>query len=332
MMNNDFWKSKLPLLEVLLILVIIIVVFTSYGLAEKAFSVKTDIKQADVKSLFERDSSGTGSKIDSLLMAAEGMNDAVVDTTSKYILLCGDSMTEQMRFALDEYAKKNGHKLMTCTWYSSTTVVWSESKRLTTLIKEYKPDIILFTLGSNELFLPAVAKREKNIQDIIAEADAFKIPFIWISPPNWKDDSGITQLIEKKIGKKRFFNSSYFRERLARISDGAHPTKAAAAIWADSIVNWYRTESVYKNKLSLNFSKDTLPFRPYKPAKEVCAPARDNRWGVRVLKADEPAVLCKDDQPIQQPQNSTNNNNVILIPGKEAEIIDSNRQNNPLTK
>jgi len=298
-MSENQWKSRLPLLEVLLMLALIISAIAWYGLAARPFLLETELKQADVKSLFQKDSIPTKKpNIDSALIAAEAKEDETVDSTSKYILLCGDSMTEQMRFALDEYAKKNGHKLMTCTWYSSTTTLWSESNRLSVLIKEYKPDIIWFTLGSNELFLPAVAKREKYIQDIIYEADTAKIPFIWIGPPNWKDDSGINELIKKNVGTSRFYNSSHFREKLARGKDGAHPTKDAAVIWTDSIAVWYKNQSLYKKRLALSHPKDSATVRPYKPSKEVCAPARENRWVVRILNPNDVPNLCAGEPAI----------------------------------
>lgn len=298
-MSENQWKSRLPLLEVLLMLVLIISAIAWYGLAAKPFLLETEIKQADIKSLFEKDTVPVPKpNIDSILIAAEAQEDETVDSTSKYILLCGDSMTEQMRFALEEYAKKNGHKLMTCTWYSSTTTLWSESDRLSVLIKEYKPDIIWFTLGSNELFLPAVAKREKHIQDIINEADTAKVPFIWIGPPNWKDDTGINELIKKNVGTSRFYNSSNFREKLARGKDGAHPTKAAAAVWTDSIAAWYKNESLYKKRLILSHPKDSIAARPYKPTKEVCAPARENRWSVRMLSPTDVPTLCAGEPAI----------------------------------
>jgi hypothetical protein len=296
-MIRKFFKDKLPLLEVWLMLVLIMLVFSLYGLSEKPFALNFDLKQADIKSLFEKESFEPQKvKNDSLIKAAQESVDETVDSTSKYILLCGDSMSEQMRFALDEYARKNGHRLFTCTWYSSTTIAWADTKRLTTLINEYKPDIIWFTLGSNELSSPSIAKREKLIQNIIAEADMSKIPFIWIGPPNWMDDTGINKIIEKNIGKNRFYNSSHFREKMERGPDKAHPTKAAAAIWTDSIALWYRTESLYKNKLLLQNPKEVKIERPYKPQKEVCAPARNNKFDVRILKPGDVPILCGENK------------------------------------
>ncbi len=322
-MSNNFWNQRKPLFEVLLLMVLIITVFTCYGLAKKPFSFETVLEQANVKSLFERDSV-PDKNIDSLLIAANKIEDETedspVDSTSKYILLCGDSMTEQMRFAWEEFAKKNGHKIMTCTWYSSTTLAWGDTKRLTTLIKEYKPDIIWFTLGSNELFIQGIAKREKFIKSIIAEADSAKVPFIWIGPPNWKDDSGINEIIERNIGKSRFYNSSHFREKLARGKDGAHPTKAAAAIWADSIAVWHKTECLYRKKLLLVHPKDSMPARPYAPTTAVCAPARENKFTVRILNQGDVTNICKDDAQVVQPDKKPAENKNENIPVKKDPI------------
>jgi len=302
-MPKGFWENRLPLLEVLLLLVLITASITWYGLAANPFLFNEEIRQADVKSLFERDilailpldSSFIVSQNDSALIAAQMQEDETVDSSSKYILFCGDSMTEQTRYALEKYTAQNGHKLITCTWYSSTTKLWSETDRLSILIEEYKPDIVWFTLGANELFLPSIASREKYIQDIIYEADTAKVPFVWIGPPNWKDDTGINELLAKNLDEKRFYSSAHFRKKLKRGSDGAHPTRAAAAIWVDSIAQWYSTKSLYQKKLLLQNPKDTGigPQIPYVSNKTVCAPARDRNWKVIILKATHVPKYCK---------------------------------------
>ncbi len=293
-------KTRKALLEIVFLLLIIVSVFSAYGLAEKPFELSFIIEQADIKSFFKKDSSKILKAVKSNIIAKneeeeEKAENTKVDSSSKFLLFCGDSMTEQMRFAWEEYAKKSGHKIITCTWYSSTTELWSKTDRLASLIKEYKPDIIWFTVGANELFVRDIEKRESYIKDIITEADTANIPFIWIGPPNWKDDSGINAAIEKHLGKKRFYYSGHFRQRLSRSKDGAHPTRASAALWADSIAVWFKNESAYKKSLILNSPTDTVETRPYIADKNICAPARDAKFKVRILQAVHNPILCENE-------------------------------------
>lgn len=205
-------------------------------------------------------------------------------------------MTEQMRYRMQEYAKRNGHKLMTCIWYSSTTKKWSQTNRLVKLIQEYKPDVVLFTLGANELFLPNIKSREPYIKDIIAKMDTINMPFVWLGPPNWKDDTGINDLIRKHIGEDRFFYSGDLRDTLngKRQKDGAHPNRAGAKIWANLVMDWYRTESRYKYHLQWKDPEDTTgPEKVYTPVNPSCR--RSDYSSVRILKDNEAVQLCGED-------------------------------------
>ncbi len=165
-----------------------------------------------------------------------------LDTTPQRILLTGDSMVEGLMFAFKDYAIENGHDLFPAIWYSSSTLVWGKSQQLKKLIDFYKPTIVFIALGSNELFIRNIIEdRAKYVDNILNQIGNTKL--IWIGPPNWKPDTGINQLLETKLGKKRFFLSKNLQ--LARARDGAHPTRFASRIWADSLFNWVKTHSLY---------------------------------------------------------------------------------------
>lgn len=165
-----------------------------------------------------------------------------IDTSAQRILLTGDSMAEGLYLAFRSYASYNNHYLKGRIWYSSLTIQWSKTDSLKRLIELYKPTIVIFTLGANELFRTDIYEREKDIQDIIAQAG--DTPFIWVGPPNWKDDTGINEIIERNMPANTFFLSKdleFERER-----DGAHPTRESSRVWADTIANWIMNKSRHK--------------------------------------------------------------------------------------
>ena len=70
------------------------------------------------------------------------------------------------------------------------------------------------------------------------------LPFIWVGPPNWKDDTGINDLILRYAGRDRYFpskNLSYERTK-----DGAHPTRPSAYKWMDSVAVYMQNEARYR--------------------------------------------------------------------------------------
>ena len=234
-------KFKNPLIEIIFILIFCIAVFGLYDfLIGKPYKISDyDIKQIGFKKYFSISSPSLDTtkhliKTDSLKVIAVKKDSSKTDSSKQTILLTGDSMSEGLMFPFIKYAKYNGHVLNTVIWYSSSTLWWSEKDSLAKLIKKYKPTFVIFTLGSNELFIRNIAEREANIQNIIKQAGNTK--FIWIGPPNWKDDTGINDLLIKNLGKDRFFISKYLK--FERAKDGRHPSRKASVIWADTISNW----------------------------------------------------------------------------------------------
>lgn len=169
-----------------------------------------------------------------------------VDTTSQTILFIGDSMLEGLSPRLAAYAKKNGHKLYTVIWYSSTSEIWGETTKLKDFITQFEPSYVFICLGANELFVKDIAaKRDKYVKNIISQIG--ELPYVWIGPPNWKEDTGINDLIASNVAPGTFFLSNGMH--FDRASDGAHPTRSSAVQWMDSVVRWMPANSAHPIKL-----------------------------------------------------------------------------------
>ena len=170
-------------------------------------------------------------------------NVVTIDTTSQKILFFGDSMLEGLSKRLKKYVAENNHELQTVIWYSSSTKIWATHiDTLAYFISNFKPTYIFICLGSNELFIKNLDDHDSYLKTIIKQIG--NIPFIWIGPPNWKNDTGINDIIQKNVGKHRFFPSK--RLTYERISDGAHPTSASAAKWMDCIAVWMNDSVKHK--------------------------------------------------------------------------------------
>ena len=164
---------------------------------------------------------------------------APMDTTNQKILFFGDSMLEGLSRRLCDYAMENGHELTSVIWYSSTSQTWAECDTLEYFIKKTSPSFMVVCLCSNELFVRDLAERDKFIGRIVSKMG--DVPFVWISPPNWKEDTGINDLIIKHVGEDRYFDSRHLELRRGR--DRVHPTFDAAADWMDSVAVWMSGDS-----------------------------------------------------------------------------------------
>ncbi|MDO4510596.1 MAG: SGNH/GDSL hydrolase family protein [Bacteroidales bacterium] len=173
---------------------------------------------------------------------ATALKPAPFDTTKKNILFIGDSMLERLSPRIAAYAEENGHQMNTVIWYGSSTEVWATSGRVKEKVAQYKPDYILISLGGNELFInDIIARRTKYVKQIVAEFG--NIPYVWIGPPNWKPDTGINDMIRSVVPEGSFYLSYTPDQHYDRASDGAHPTAASAAKWADRICRWIMEKS-----------------------------------------------------------------------------------------
>jgi len=158
-----------------------------------------------------------------------------MDTTAKTILFFGDSMLEGLAPRLAAYCDKSGHTLIEVIWYSSSTLCWGESTRLTELMAKYHPDYIMVCLGANELYVPDIKNaRRPHLKKILAEFG--DIPYVWIGPPNWDEDTGINDLLAQELDEGSFYLSAH--DKFERSRDGAHPTRASAHQWMDRVVKW----------------------------------------------------------------------------------------------
>lgn len=159
---------------------------------------------------------------------------AAPDSSAFRILFFGDSMLEGLAKRMCDYSMENGYNLTSVIWYSSSTKLWAETDTLQFFLDRVKPHYVMLCLGSNELFVRDLEKRDKYIGRLVEKLSGY--PFVWISPPNWKDDTGINQLIIDHIGIGRYFDSRHLV--LERSSDHAHPTHSAAALWMDTVAMW----------------------------------------------------------------------------------------------
>lgn len=157
-----------------------------------------------------------------------------VDSMPQSIFIFGDSMTFNLALRLAQYATQNGHTINSVNWDSSNTITWSTTDTLKYYIDKFHPTFIFVALGANELYLRNPQKRAPNVRRILEIIDT--IPYIWIGPPNWKEDMGINAMLAKECRKGSFFLTDGMQ--LARKKDHVHPTRAASAEWVDSIVRW----------------------------------------------------------------------------------------------
>lgn len=162
----------------------------------------------------------------------------VRDDSPQRILFIGDSMLEGLARRFYDYAVRNGHDLHTVLWYSSNSERWAKTRTLDYYMQKVQPTYVVICLCSNELFVRDMDNRDQNIKTILRKLG--DVPYVWISPPNWKDDTGINEVIIRNVGMDRYFDSRHLE--LERGKDHMHPTFSAAAQWFDLVAAWLSSD------------------------------------------------------------------------------------------
>ncbi len=239
-MNKPYWGLCALLLAAFVFFAALS--FCQDGISVGTFELKTASFAQNMRDLFEVP---VKAKVDT--MEKDDKWRAPVDTTAKNILFIGDSMLEGLAPRLAAYCDVSGHTLVEVIWYSSSTLCWGESARLTELINKYQPNYIFVCLGANELYVPDIKRaRRPYLKKMLAEIG--DIPYVWIGPPNWDEDTGINDLLAQELGRGCFYLSA--NDKFERSRDGAHPTRASAQEWMDRVIKWMDSSSAHPIRLN----------------------------------------------------------------------------------
>ena len=160
--------------------------------------------------------------------------------TGKTVLHVGDSMVGGnfgLTRALDQRFSAEGAKFIHDYKVSESIVSYDHSPKLKSLMEKNRPDIVIITLGTNDVFVPYPASMAGNIRNIVKRVGATEC--YWMGPPTWKPDTGIVQVLKDNVAPCRFFDSSNLK--LQRAGDGIHPTDRGGADWATSFWTYFRT-------------------------------------------------------------------------------------------
>lgn len=171
---------------------------------------------------------------------------ARTDTSRQNILLIGDSMAYTLMFRAQNYCNRNGHSLNVVSWVSATSRTFAICDTLEYYVNLCKPTYIIFVIGANEMFKSDARQRGWCFDHIVQQSHG--IPMVMVGPPNWREDSGINDVMMERFGPRQFFLSK--RLRYSRIKgDVVHPDRASGSMWMDSIAAWIMRDSYFPIRL-----------------------------------------------------------------------------------
>ncbi len=123
-------------------------------------------------------------------------------------------------------------------WQDSVGIAtYDHERRIENLLAKHKPDLVIVTLGANDVSVPFPAVLAKNVQSIARKASSGGRACYWLAPPLWKKDTGIVEVIRQNAAPCKVFDGS--RLKLARGGDGIHPNDTGGETWAEAFFAFY---------------------------------------------------------------------------------------------
>lgn len=154
------------------------------------------------------------------------------------ILHLGDSFADALGVPLGKRLRDAG--LTSTLKFKTASYIpnWAHSPDVGRYLERYDPDLVLITLGSNEMEIPEPKDRIRPIQALVARLGGR--PCVWITPPLWKRDTGLVAVLRDHVAPCRFLESDRLVHDLPLRGDHIHPSAEGREIWADAVYAWLR--------------------------------------------------------------------------------------------
>jgi len=161
--------------------------------------------------------------------------------TPRLVLHAGDSFvggSGGLTVALRARFTDRGAKFV-ADWFTSVHIEgYARDSRFADLIKKYNPDLIILTLGANDMYAPVPWSLAPFIRSIAKKAigrDCY-----WITPVMWETKArptGIIDVIKANAAPCKVFDGTGLY--LERAYDHIHPSNLGGRQWADAFFERY---------------------------------------------------------------------------------------------
>lgn len=150
---------------------------------------------------------------------------------ARRVLHFGDSMVPLVGNYLKPAVEKAGGRYTSISTASARTVSWADDERLPDAIEQQDPELVLVSLGSNELYVSELDAPKQAIRRIVAQIGDRAC--LWIGPPAWNKRRQFLNMLAQTVAPCRYFDST--KLKFKRQQDGRHPTFGSSHRWASEV-------------------------------------------------------------------------------------------------
>jgi hypothetical protein len=153
------------------------------------------------------------------------------------VLHIGDSFAGALGIELNKVLDKAGVRSLLRFETSTYIPTWAYDKKLPEYLAQYKPDLVLVSLGANELQNPEPEKRIPLIRRIVDKVGTRSC--VWVAPVLWEGaNPRLLEVIRANVAPCVYLDSNAFVSHMPRSRDKIHPSMEVRPDWAGVIARW----------------------------------------------------------------------------------------------
>jgi lysophospholipase L1-like esterase len=153
------------------------------------------------------------------------------------VLHIGDSFAGALGIELNRIFEQAG--LHSVLQFETSTYIptWAFDKKLGQYLEQYKPDLVLISLGANELQNPEPEKRIPLIRKLVERLGNRSCA--WVAPVLWEGADGkLLDVIKANVEPCVYLDGNALVAHMPRARDKIHPSMGARPDWARAIARW----------------------------------------------------------------------------------------------
>jgi lysophospholipase L1-like esterase len=159
--------------------------------------------------------------------------------TGTTVLQIGDSFAGALGIDLNRELKDAGVRGVLRYETSTYIPTWAGKKDLDAYLSRFHPDLVLITLGANELLIPDPTQRAPTIHRLVRRLGGR--PCVWVAPPLWDGARpDLLETIREACAPCLYLDSSALVPDLGRMRDHIHPSTEGRKIWAKAVLEWLK--------------------------------------------------------------------------------------------
>jgi lysophospholipase L1-like esterase len=153
------------------------------------------------------------------------------------VLHIGDSFAGALGIELNKVLDKAGVRSLLRFETSTYIPTWAHDKKLPEYLSQYKPDLVLVSLGANELQNPEPEKRIPLIRRIVDKIG--NRTCVWVAPVLWQGaNPRLLEIIRANVAPCIYLDGNAFITHMPRARDKIHPSMEARPDWAGVVARW----------------------------------------------------------------------------------------------